>query len=326
MISVVGCKQEPEKPKDYALLSGKIINKNSDSIKIANRNFKQIIKLNTDGTFKDTLKLEPGIYYLSDGNESTPLFLKNGYDINLSLDTKEFDESISYSGQGAESSNYLAKHTLLQEKLFDNLDELDETNIDSTFDNIKAELTEFYNSNENVDTLVTNSMKADLEPMLKSYKGYYADKISLKKEFPAGTPSPTFKYENFKGGSTSLNDLKGKYVYVDVWATWCGPCKAEIPALKKVESDYHNKNIEFVSISIDRKKDYETWKTMVTEKELGGIQLFADNDWNSEFVKNYKINGIPRFILIDPSGNIVSPDAPRPSDPKLIEMFNDLKI
>ncbi len=65
---------------------------------------------------------------------------------------------------------------------------------------------------------------------------------------------------------------------------------------------------------------------MVAEKELGGIQLFADNDWNSEFVKNYKINGIPRFILIDPNGKVVTPDAPRPSDPKLVELFTELKI
>ena len=141
-----------------------------------------------------------------------------------------------------------------------------------------------------------------------------------------GKPSPTFAYENYKGGSTSLADLKGKYVYVDVWATWCGPCKAEIPSLKKVEKNYHGKNIEFVSISIDKASDKETWKNMIQEKELGGIQLFAEADWKSKFATDYAIDGIPRFILIDPDGNIVTPDAPRPSDPKLIELFNDHKI
>ena len=64
----------------------------------------------------------------------------------------------------------------------------------------------------------------------------------------------------------------------------------------------------------------------MTEKQLGGIQLFADNDWNSQFVKEYAIDGIPRFILIDPNGYIVSADAPRPSDPKLIDLFNNLKL
>jgi thiol-disulfide isomerase/thioredoxin len=142
-----------------------------------------------------------------------------------------------------------------------------------------------------------------------------------------GRPSPQFKnYENYKGGTTSLEDLKGKYVYIDVWATWCGPCIAEIPSLKKVEKEFHGKNIEFVSISIDRASDHEKWKTMVAAKELSGIQLFADSDWNSGFVKDYQINGIPRFILIDPDGNIVNSNAPRPSNPRLVELFTELNI
>lgn len=144
------------------------------------------------------------------------------------------------------------------------------------------------------------------------------------KAITKGSPSPTFDYENYKGGTTALTDLKGKYVYIDVWATWCGPCLREIPSLKKVEKDYGDKNIQFVSISIDEPKDYDKWKTMVNEKELVGIQLMADNNWKSSFVENYAILGIPRFILIDPEGNIVSADAPRPSDPILRKTFDDL--
>lgn len=139
-----------------------------------------------------------------------------------------------------------------------------------------------------------------------------------------GNPSPTFNYENHKGGTTSLEDLRGKYVYVDVWATWCGPCLREIPFLKEVENDYEDKNIQFVSISIDEPKDYDKWKQMVTEKELVGIQLMADNNWKSKFVVDYAILGIPRFILIDTEGNIISADAPRPSDPELRKIFDEL--
>ncbi len=142
-----------------------------------------------------------------------------------------------------------------------------------------------------------------------------------------GKPSPMFEnYKNYEGGTTSLSDLKGKYVYIDVWATWCGPCIRQIPALKEVEKQYHNKNIEFVSISIDKASDYEKWKTMVKEQELKGVQLFADNDWNSSFVKDYGIQGIPRFILIDPDGNIVNTNAPRPTDTGLIDLFDELEI
>lgn len=331
-ISIIGCKKQEEKPKDYVTLSGKITNQNSDSLVVINRNsYHKVIKLNADGTFKDTLKVNPGLYLLHDGNESATLFLKNGYDVALNLDAKEFKKSITFSGEGSDDNTYLAKHDALQEKLFENIDDVNETNLDSTFDHIRGELSKFYNSSTVVDTMITNEMKRDLDPMLNSYKNYFADKIAFKKEFPKGMASPTFKgYENYKGGTTSLSDLKGKYVYIDVWATWCGPCIVEIPSLKELEEEFQGKNIQFVSISVDDARrsgggDLEVakqkWRAMIAEKEMGGIQLFSDNNFNSEFVKNYKIDGIPRFILIDPNGNIVDADAPRPSDPKLVKLF-----
>jgi len=152
-------------------------------------------------------------------------------------------------------------------------------------------------------------------------------KYSVLKHLVKGAPSPKFvDYENNAGGTTSLDDLKGKYTYIDIWATWCGPCIAEIPSLKKLEKQYHGKNIQFLSVSIDDKKDHQKWKDMIKERELGGIQLFADNVWDSKFVADYYVKGIPKFILLDPQGNIVVPNAPRPSDPKLVDLFNDLKI
>lgn len=158
------------------------------------------------------------------------------------------------------------------------------------------------------------------------FKKEIADKFNKLQALSAGTPSPLFDYENHKGGKTSLGSLKGKYVYIDVWATWCGPCIREIPALLNIEEQYKDKNIEFVSISVDAKKDYEKWKKMVIDKQMGGVQLIADNDWNSQFAVDYAIVSIPRFILIGPDGAIVSADAPRPSDPALVSLFNDLKI
>ena len=154
-----------------------------------------------------------------------------------------------------------------------------------------------------------------------------AEKYNKLTAFAIGRPSPKFvNYENYAGGTTSLDDLKGKYVYIDVWATWCGPCKREIPFLKDIEQKYHDKNIEFVSVSIDKVSDRDKWKSMIANQALGGIQLLADNDWKSSFVTDYQINGIPRFILIDKEGNIVDPNAPRPSSTKLGELLTTLDI
>jgi thiol-disulfide isomerase/thioredoxin len=148
----------------------------------------------------------------------------------------------------------------------------------------------------------------------------------IVKKIKPGNPSPEFDYENQKGGKTTLENLKGKYIYIDIWATWCAPCRKEIPFLQKVEEQYKGKNIAFVSISIDAIKDQEKWNAFVIEKQLGGIQLLADNEWNSQFIKNYGIQGVPTFILLDPKGNIVSARAPRPSEAKLIDLLNGLKI
>lgn len=147
---------------------------------------------------------------------------------------------------------------------------------------------------------------------------------SLSKITP-GNESPSFDYENFKGGTTSLESLKGNYVYIDVWATWCMPCLKEVPYLKEVEKDYQDKNISFVAISIDEAKDYEKWKEMVAEKELVGIQLYSGGDaWKSDFTQGYRVNSIPRFILIDPEGKIYDADTYRPSESKLRELFDEI--
>ena len=73
-----------------------------------------------------------------------------------------------------------------------------------------------------------------------------------------------------------------------------------------------------------QREDFEKWKTFVKEKSLGGIQLFADKDWGSDFIKSFGINAIPRFILIDPTGKVVDADAARPSESKLAEKLDSL--
>ena len=177
---------------------------------------------------------------------------------------------------------------------------------------------------ENLDTYYNSFMSASTNDENNKVITESYDKLKV---LDAGQPSPKFvNYKNFAGETTSLNDLLGKYVYIDVWATWCAPCKAEIPFLKEIEKQYHDKNIEFVSISVDKPAHYDKWIKMVNDKELSGVQLMADNAFSSEFIKNYMIQGIPRFILIDPQGNIVTANAPRPSHEELKTLFNELKI
>ena len=97
-----------------------------------------------------------------------------------------------------------------------------------------------------------------------------------------------------------------------------------MPYLKQLEKRYHDKNVAFVSISVDKKEVKATWKQMVADKQLGGLQLFADKSFDSAFMDAYAVNSIPRFILIDPEGKIVNPEAPRPSFDKTRALLDGL--
>ena len=122
--------------------------------------------------------------------------------------------------------------------------------------------------------------------------------------------APGFAFNSVNGSQVSLEDLKGKFVYIDIWATWCRPCIMQIPTMKEVEQIYKDKDIEFVSISIDSERDKPKWKKMIGEKQMGGIQLFAGRD--QAFTTNYKVSTIPRFVLIGKQGELLDANAPRP--------------
>ena len=157
---------------------------------------------------------------------------------------------------------------------------------------------------------------------------YYLPEIKTKYDkfqiMGEGKPAPEFEYKNTDNKKVSLSSLEGSYVYIDVWATWCGPCKKEIPHLMKIEEKYAEQNIKFVSISIDKLENKNIWKEFIEINHLPGIQLIADKDWKSDFVKALNINSIPRFILIGPDGKIISANATRPSNPKLQEELDKL--
>ena len=124
--------------------------------------------------------------------------------------------------------------------------------------------------------------------------------------------APDFSLADINGKRFDLSDFKGKYVYMDIWATWCGPCKVQIPYMKQLEEQFRDAPIHFVSVSVDNDDDKPVWAKMVRENEMSGVQLFAGRENNFGF--DYKIQYIPTFILIDKEGNIINPTAPAPMD------------
>ncbi|MBO6515125.1 MAG: TlpA family protein disulfide reductase [Bacteroidia bacterium] len=431
---------------NYSILSGTITNPKSDSVAIF-KNYRQahhVIYLDSHNSFRDTLINTHGYYYFFDYAEQTKIYLENGYDLHLTLDTKQFDESIRYTGKGSVINNYLAKRELFNEGLGDMTKtgywaRLPENRFLKTQDSIyqlrKAFIAEhdlpkdflfdetnkndygywsslamyesihqFFTKNDSFSVSpnfpdpfasidltnerllgiprYTDLVRAYLDEKVKAQIegnedalfyctylnciGEYIPSIPIReamayqmaqhtftytsnidsfyhllkglivnpdyqleitntynqlKRLEKGSPCPDFSFKDSSGNAYSLADFKGEYIYIDVWATWCGPCVAEAPYLFKLEKQFHNRDISFVSICMNDKKD--SWLTYLRTKETSGIQLFAEAD-QTAFFEHFLINAIPRFLIIDREGKIVSHEALRPSSDELASQFEDL--
>ena len=126
-----------------------------------------------------------------------------------------------------------------------------------------------------------------------------------------GKTAPIFEASTLDGKKVSLADLKGKFVVIDVWATWCGPCKQQAPYFEKMALKYKSTNIQFVGLSID--EDIKKWFIDAKSKSKSTLQIHT-NDKNA-FGKNYSMESIPRFILIDPNGKFINAKMPQPEEP-----------
>ena len=136
-----------------------------------------------------------------------------------------------------------------------------------------------------------------------------------------GRMSPGFRAVDIEGKTWTLNDFRGKYVYIDMWATWCAPCRQEMPHLKRLEAQFKDAQIVFLGLSVD--SDKAKWEKMASSGDLTGTQLYLGTQ--SSFQEAYRIEGIPRFILLDKNGVIISNDMSRPSEPKTAETLNSLE-
>ncbi|MEG2791655.1 MAG: TlpA disulfide reductase family protein, partial [Odoribacter sp.] len=126
------------------------------------------------------------------------------------------------------------------------------------------------------------------------------DKFDLINGCEIGQAAPDFELKNSEGKEVKLSSLRGKYTLIDFWASWCGPCRKEIPNLKKVYADYKDKGLQLVGVSLD--ETTEKWYKAIEEEELNYLQL---NDPKNITGKLYNFNGIPFIILISPEGIIL---------------------
>ncbi|MEZ4829572.1 MAG: TlpA disulfide reductase family protein [Bacteroidia bacterium] len=127
-----------------------------------------------------------------------------------------------------------------------------------------------------------------------------------------GKPAPEFTLVDINGQQVSLSDFKGKVVYLDFWASWCGPCRAEMPASRRLFQANKGKDVVFLYISID--EDEAAWRKAVADEQLQGVLLYSQGG-NSEVANMYGVKFIPNYFLINRDGTIANSNPSRPSAP-----------
>lgn len=183
-----------------------------------------------------------------------------------------------------------------------------------------AKTREYYFANQLYSNVKYNSLTT-VEKMYADFRKDYNTSaydsiiervVGLKRKMAAGQPAMDFAFTTLEGKSMKLSNLKGKVVYLDFWASWCGPCLRELPFAKKVKEHFKDKEVVFLNVSID--EDMNAWKNAVEKHSIGGIHTCEPGGWQAPAAKLYGVQGVPSYYLIDKQGKFAAETSPRPSE------------
>ena len=298
------------------------------------------IKLKADNTFSKKIRLsEPGYYRLSffdqqsmnlildkqdlqinvDGDDPQGFYeVKGSSDLDLIKTVQDMLANFNNSPEVAklnEEFNVAAQQK--NERLVADLQQRYMQMMNSQHDKIAVLLEQKSPSLAVINLLQNNTLDKD-----RYFKTYIAVADKLKKEWPTysqskifvgyvdkmkltaiGQPAPEIALPSPDGKVIALSSMKGKYVLVDFWAKWCGPCRQENPNVVRVYNKFKDKGFTVFGVSLDRRK--EDWVQAIQEDGLTWTHVSDLKFWQSEAAKTYNINAIPFSILVDPNGIII---------------------
>ncbi|SVE59880.1 uncharacterized protein METZ01_LOCUS512734, partial [marine metagenome] len=172
------------------------------------------------------------------------------------------------------------------------------------------------------DSAESAKAKAYLKQVIANTEGRLAEaaKGKLKNMEALGQPVK-MSFDAVDGRKIDLAKLKGKVVLIDFWATWCGPCIAELPNVKKTYTKFHKRGFEIVGISLDSNKDKLT--NFVEDNEMPWAQHFDGKGWKNKYAVEFGIQGIPAMWLIDKKGDLVDMKARAGLEAKVEKLLDE---
>lgn len=151
------------------------------------------------------------------------------------------------------------------------------------------------------------------------------EEIVVVEDQPSDNTAIDVEVFDLNGKAFRLSDFKGKVVYLDIWASWCGPCRKQFPAAKAMKEELskkEKKSIVFLYISIDNTET--VWKKAIKELDIEGTHGLSQGGWGSKVTSKFGVSSIPRYLIFDKKGKVVDPNAPRPSDPRTLQILKSL--
>ncbi|MBR6806595.1 MAG: TlpA family protein disulfide reductase, partial [Bacteroidaceae bacterium] len=188
-------------------------------------------------------------------------------------------------------------------------------------ENLRAFTNAFLDANDNVITAYTiysnmlmrdaglkesRRMYADLGSGARSsqYGRIIKERIDRLAKTDQGAKAPDFTLSDVNGDMVTMSEVKGKIKIIDFWASWCGPCRLNNPALRKLYDEFHDKGLEIIGVSLDT--DGESWKKAIEKDGLIWVNVSSLQGWECETIRLYSVSGVPSLFVLDEYNNIIA--------------------